>query len=454
MQRCCRTVAALFSLMAVLFSCFLLPAYAETEPIPSTSEAKAVWFSHLESGREMVTQNADEVLPAGSTVKILSGLLACERLGGQLTQSITVTKEMLEGASQYQYGRLQPGTQVTVQDLLYLAVCGSYNNAYYALAYLTGGGDMQAFVALMNQRAKELGAEQTTLGDDPTGLKDNSTTTARDLFHIAYAATQNSLYMQISSSGFYDLSSGHRISNRNALISKAERTDYYNPLCKGLSAGMTRLGGASLVTLAQKGEDRYLCVVLGADEIEIEGQASQIYSYIIANRLIKWGYENYSYVELLGTETEICTIPVKVSDLTDTVSVVPKESFSYYLPLGSEEEISFSVRLAYKELEAPITEGTHVGYVALVYRGEILGTVPIVTAGGAERSGFVSRLMRIRTLTEDRAAMAGLIFFLVAVTAWILTEILIRRHRRHKWDKYFSEKIDLHETILNRTRKR
>ena len=452
MHRCYRTLIGCFLLTAMLLSFFSLPISAETEPIPDTSEAKAVWFYHLESGQSVVTRNSDVVLPAGSTVKILSGLISCERLGGQLNEVITVTKEMLAGSSGYQYGRLEAGAQFTVRDLLYLAVCGSYNNAYQALAYLIGGGDVQAFLSLMNERAKELGATQTTVGD-PTGISDLSTTTAEDLFRIACAAIENPLYMQISGSGSYDLSSGHRISNRNALISKSEGTKYYNPLCQGLSAGVTKLGGACLVTLAQKGNDRYLCVVMGAEEVELDAQTTETYSYVVANRLIEWGYQNYSYVELLNPQTEICTLPIKVSDLTDEISVVPKESFSYYLPAGAEKEITFSVRLAYEELEAPIAEGEHVGYVALVYNGEILGTVPIVTAGGAERSGFVSRLMQIRTLTEDRAAMAGLILFLVATTAWILTEYLIRRHRRHKWDKYFSEKIDFPETILNRPRK-
>ena len=93
------------------------------------------------------------------------------------------------------------------------------------------------------------------------------------------------------------------------------------------------------------------------------------------------------------------------------------------------------------------------GYVAIIYQGEIMGTVPIYTAEEAVRSEFVGGLMRIKKLTESRAARAGLIFFAVTLTAWILTEYIIKRVRRHRWDRYFSEKIDTSETFLTRLQK-
>ena len=80
------------------------------------------------------------------------------------------------------------------------------------------------------------------------------------------------------------------------------------------------------------------------------------------------------------------------------------------------------------------------GYVAAIYQGEIIGTVPLETAGSAERSGFVSRLLSIRNLTGSRRVRAGVIFFLVCLTAWIVTETLIRRRRKNRWNQYFSSR--------------
>ena len=426
----------------------LLPVSAAGTELPDTSEASAVYFYHMESGRRIGARNETQVLPAGSTVKLLSGLIACERLQGQLGDIVQITEEMIDGVSGHRY-QLEEGELYTMEQLLYLAVCGSYNDAYNTLAYIIGGGNVQEFVNLMNQRAAELGARSTT-ATDPTGIADSSLTTAEDLFCIALSAVQNPLYMQICGSAFYDMPAG-RIYNRNALVSAATENRYYNPYCRGLTAGSTPLGQASVITLAQKENDSYLCVVLGArDESDKEG--GENYSYVVANRLIDWGYDNFRYLEVLTPESVVCTLPVTVSDMTDSVEVVPAEPLSLYVPVGAQpgRDLTFSIRLMYDALEAPVQPGMHVGYVAVVYDGEILGTAALYTAGSAERSSFISRLMQIQSLTQSRRVRAGGIFFLVALTAWLLTEALIARYRRHKWDKYFSRKIDMSETLLRR----
>ncbi len=443
---------AVFLLVAVVLSLGTSRAFAESsaEPFPDVSKASAVYFYHLESGRCMGAKNEDAVLPAGTTVRLLSGLIFCEELADRQGEWITVEESMLrETSGYYRYG-MEAGERYTVEQLLYLSVCGGYNDAFYVLASVLGDGSVQAFVEWMNRRAAELGATATTLMD-PSGIADSSVTTALDLFLISRSVIENELYVRISGSVFYDLNGSRRIENRNALISSAqENGKYYNALCRGLSAGNTQRGGWSVVTLSQKDNDRYLCIVLGGEESL--GEQTEKYGYVIANRLIRWGYANYSYLEVLTPDTVICTIPVEVSDLVEEVQVKPAESLFFYLPadVSVGEELQLNVRLMYESLEAPVGAGTHVGYVAVIYEGEILGTAAIYTAEEAPRGAFVGGLKRIQSLTEHRAVRAGLIFFAVALVGWILTEYLLKRARHHKWDRYFSEKIDTSETFLNR----
>ncbi len=431
--------------LAFLLAFFSVPAAAEAEPFPDLSHADAVYFYHLESNRRIGLQNETARLPAGSTVKILSGLLFCERLAAQLGDQIEITYDMIRNSAGRRY-RMEAGDIYTIEQLLYLSVCGSYNDAFDVLAYLIGGGDTRQFVSQMNEKAALLGMKDTTVADY-TGLADSSFTTAQDLFLLARSAVENSFYMTICSSEIYDLPD-KRIYNANALISTAEEERYQNPFCRGLSAGSTLLGGYSLVTMAQKGNERYLCVVLGADQDE----GGEIHSYAIANDLIDWGFSNFVNLEVLSPDQTLCNISVTVSDMVDSLEVRPQESLSVYLPVDAElgRDVTYSIRLMYDELEAPVAEGMHVGYVAVIYQGEIVGTVDLYTVGTAERSGFVSRLLRIRSLTEDRAVLSGILFFVVSMVAWIVTETLIRRHKRNKWNKYFSQKIDLPETLMTR----
>ena len=454
MRRLIRKVIAFVLALSCLLSIGSLWAGAEdaVESFPDTSEASAVYFYHLESGRCMGAKNETQRLPAGSTVKLLAGMIFCEKLGQQLQDVVQIQAEMLQGVSGYCYS-MKAGEVYTVEQLLYLSVCAGYNDAFYVLAYLIGGGDVSAFVDQMNLRARELGANDTAV-TDPTGILDSSFTSAMDLFRISQAAIENELYLRLSGSEHYydeSLQKNKPLYNRNALISKAQDEGrYYNSKCKGLTAGFTNLGGWSVVALSQSENDRYLCVVLGG--AEGEGKNPEKYGYVVANRLIKWGYDNYRYVEVLNEDTVICSIPVEVSDVTDSVEVKPLEALSFYLPADAEvgKDVYFNIRLTCESLEAPVEVGTHVGYVAVIYDGEILGTVAIYTAQSAERSGFVSRLTQIRKLTESRAARAGLIFFAVGLIAWILTEYVVKRAKRHKWDRYFSEKIDTSETFLKK----
>lgn len=437
----CSLIAATLCLL-LLLPTLPLPTAAEEPLLPNTSAAKAALFYHVESGTTLLSQNADTALPAGSTVKVMSGLLFCEILKDNLYDTVTVTDSMIGDFASNQM-RLQAGDVLNVVDLLYAAICGSQNVAFNALAHLCVPS-IDQFTAKMNVRATELGATKTSF-HDPIGIKDNSTTTANDLLKIATAAYQNPLYMQIcgTKSDYFIPTINYTVNNRNEMIyGNLAGFAHHNEKCNGMSAGSTTLGGDCIVASASDGKDSYLCILLNCGE-----STDQRYnmSYILADTLIDWVYNTYTYMEVLSPQTVVCTVPVTVSDMTTEVNVVPNESLFCYVPSMVEigKEITYSIRLTHPSLEAPVTEGQFVGYVAILYNGKVLGTTPLYTAGAAERSGFVSRLMSIQALTQNRKFISGSIFFLVLLTAWITTEILLSKHRRRRWDKYFSNKLDM-----------
>jgi D-alanyl-D-alanine carboxypeptidase len=207
-----------------------------------------------------------------------------------------------------------------------------------------------------------------------------------------------------------------------------------------MNAGTTDRAGNCVVTLAQEDGQTYLCIVLGGMEAE-----NVNYGYSITNRLINWVYSTYSYMEVISPDTVVCTVPVTVSDMVKEIEVKTTESLSCRLPAGLVlgEDITYSIRLLHTILEAPVTEGTFMGYVAILYDGRVLGTVPLYTAGNVERSNIISSLMSIQSLTQNRKILSGSIFFLVVLVTWIITENVIAARRRHKWDKYFSRKLRL-----------
>lgn len=443
-----KRLLCVFFCIASLFV-FCIPASAEENPIPSMQEASAVYFYHIESDQIVGTKNETMQVSAGSSVKIMAGLIACERLAGHLQEEVMVTKSMVSGVVGHRLN-LKSGDYLTVEHLLYSAVCSSYNDAFYVLAH-TVSGSTEAFVELMNQKARELGLENTFF-TDPSGIDDGSVTTANDVAKLALKAYENPLYLQMCGTERCAVKvsgESRTIYNRNAMIFSRDTTKYYNSSCIGMSAGSTTKGGHCVVSLTRKNNETYLCVVLGATET-----TDTEYGYVVANRLSDWAFRSYAYREILSPEKVVCTLPVTVSDLTSEVKVCTKESLSAYLPKGAEEEIEYSIRLMYSELEAPVEADTLVGYVAVFYQGRALGTLPLYTTEGAERSSIVSSLKAIKSLTTSRPVLAGLIFFVVAIAAWVTVETVITIRRRHRWDKYFSQKMELPPDLMRENHRR
>ena len=434
----CLLTSLLLLLCAVPFS-----ASAEEITPPSMEEATAAYLKHLDSDLVVASKNEKHILGAGSTVKIMSGLLICEKLGAHLQEPVQITEEIYD-AIPSSHGRslkLIVGENLTVERLIWAAVCGSYNDAYYVLAILACGS-IEAFVAEMNARTTALGLSNTVF-EDVTGIIDGSRTTAEEIAQIALVAYQNPFYMSLCSErSFYFFSSEKSLTlyNNNKLVSPDQDQKYYNKKCVGISAGSTTRDGNCVVTIAKQNDQTYVCVVMGGKETDgIE------FGYRIANRLVDWVFSTYTYMQVLTPNTKICTLDVAVSDTASTVDVIVKESLSAYLPRGLElgKDVVYSIRLTETELEAPVAKDQFVGYVAVLYEGRVLGTAPLYTAGEASRSSIGDGLGVIRSWLEDRAVIAGIVFFALGVTSYIIVEYVLYRRRHNRWDRYFSDKVEL-----------
>ena len=214
----CLLIAMLLSL-----GCLFASAEKAADPSPDLTNASAVYFYHMESQRSVVAKNETQRLPAGTSVRMLSGLIFCERLGDRMSEWVEIHEEMLRASkTSYRYG-IEAGEFYTVEQLLYLALCGGYNDATLVVACLSSGS-VAAFVEDMNREVQRLGTIHTRY-TNPTGLHDPAmATSARDVSLSAREAYENDLFMNLSSTRTYTISATNvadeRVfTNRNALIS-------------------------------------------------------------------------------------------------------------------------------------------------------------------------------------------------------------------------------------------
>ena len=420
-------------LCILLIVCSILPCYADVSdvvalvPPPDTPHASAAYVYHLGSGTVMLAKNVDSVRFPASTVKIMSGLIACRLAQGQLNTQITVTAQMLENADE-RIIKLEPGELVTVQDMLYAAFCGGSNAAVSVLAYALCGS-IEAFVEQMNREATALGAVQTIYAN-PTGLHDDAmVTTAADTAKIAIAASQNALFMQITSAMKYKMpatnrSSERTIHNRNSLISTANGVGYVNSACKGMNAGYTDEGGFCCVTVAERDGEQYLCLVMGAEDdmIAMENGTDKyvVYSYQHINELADWACDSFATRQVLEAEQAIIKIPVENTGLFGLeIDVCAKESLSVFLPReATDDQLDVRCHLNKTYVDAPVQAGQVVGVITVRYKGTILGSVDAVILEDHARNPIMNGIALLSDYVTSRAFAASAVCAVLLIAGY------------------------------------
>ncbi len=418
-----------FAAVLALLCCLpLSAAYLEAPNAPDTGYTRAVMMYHLESGTVLYAKNPDTRLYPASTVKLMTAILTAEHFAGALDTTVTVSSSAVRGVVG-NYIELSAGERTTVEALLCAMVIGGANDAANVLAEAVSGS-IPDFVALMNERALELGCENTNYVN-PTGVDEEGVySTAADTARIAMYAASIDIIATIAGERSYvmpatNVAPERTIRNRNYFISTAITAKYRRRDVTGLNAGSSMGGGASLVATSDDGSFTYLCVILGAST-----DSENVYSYIIASDLLDWAYRSYNYSAAVSRSDLICEVPVRLASGADYVVLAPADDIDLFLP--NNFNISTDVRVDYvvenEVLTAPVEKGQKNGVITVYDRtsGEIIGSTDLVAVSNVDRSEFKYRLnqlkeLLIRPLTLAAAAAFGVVAFIA---------IIVTAHRR------------------------
>lgn len=416
-------LALLVSLVLVCMS--LMPVTVSAEgtktPAPDDERIGAAYICNIENNIVLHEKNPDSIIYPTSTVKIMTGLLACEGLAERQDETITLTAPMLSGAEGRKMG-LVVGEKITVKDLLMAAICGSYNDAACVVAYLSAGS-VSGFVEQMNNRAEEVGATHTKY-TNVTGLHDPAmVTTVADTALVAREALDNALYMDMASTHAYTIpatnaSSERLLTNRNALVSDTAG-QYYNGYCQGMNAGMTDEGGWAVVTVWEKGSAKNLCLVMNGQDVAT-GETIPAYTY--ANRLLSWASNNYTYRTLLAEGQVLDTVSVGMTGTSKSkADITMPADLKVYLPSGADlaTEVSVTWHLYDRKLTAPLMSGQEVGIVTVMYDGEVVGTSPLVVTEDFQRNGFLQGMEMFKNYLTSRTFVATAVCFAVMLVVYL-----------------------------------
>ena len=315
--------------------------------VPDLSAASAVMMD-ADSGRVLYGRMEDEPRLIASTTKLMTALVALES-GHTLDERVTIRPEWtgIEGSSLY----LKAGEELRLETLLYGMLLRSGNDAAHAVAGYCAGS-VEEFVRRMNEKAKELGMENTCFSN-PSGLNDaNHFSTARDMAILAAACLNNEALRRIVGTRSITLE-GKVLTNHNKLLWQYEG-------CLGLKTGYTRDAGRTLVSAAERDGMTLICVTLNAPDDWRDHAA-----------LFDYGFSNYSRNRLVGRGEVMCRIPV-------TGSLLPfcevTAGGDLWAARKEGERVEVDLKLNSEFLSAPISEDTQIGQAVFSVQGEVLGS--------------------------------------------------------------------------------
>lgn len=365
-------------LVVTIFFAQSISVKAEQDAVTITSPSAIL--IEASTGKVIYEKNAEEVRSPASITKIMTLLLIFEALeNGKISledEVVTSAYAKSMGGSQV---FLEEGEVQTVDTLIKCIAVASGNDASVCMAEHIEGSE-EAFVAKMNEKAQQLGMQQTHFSDC-CGLtnSDDHHTSAKDVaimsrelitkYPQVFSYTQ--IWMENITHVTRQGSKEFTLSSTNKLLKQYEWTT-------GLKTGSTQKAKYCLSATAEKNGISLIAVIMGASDFKIR--------FAEAKTLLEYGYRVSS---LFQEKKEKFTGEVPLlGSLEDSITYQAKEDFSYLDTTGadfSQVEITYELP---EKIEAPVTAGDEIGKVVFLMNQKELGRVALIALEDAKRAGF------------------------------------------------------------------
>lgn len=336
----------------------------------NTSAQSAVLIEQS-SGRVLYESSADEEQLIASITKIMTAIVAIEY--GDLNAVYTVTaQDMAEGSSMY----LRLGEELTLEELIYGLMLVSGNDAALAVAHCVSG-EIEDFVALMNETACSLGMTHSSFAN-PNGLDaQEHYSSARDMARLTAYALENETFRRIVSTASVTIGERY-LKNHNKLLNLYDG-------CIGVKTGFTKAAGRTLVSAAQREGMTLVCVTLKDGNDWNDHMA-----------LFDFGFDAYRMETPVTAGQKMAQVIVCGGKKTG-VMLAAAHGIAY--PVTGGEKLTVRV-IAPLSVTAPISAGQVLGTVCVYLDGAEVASVDLVameTVSQTEtepQKGFFQRLFQ------------------------------------------------------------
>lgn len=367
-----------FLILCLLLLCALPSLAAET---PDQLYARSAVLMDANNGRILFEKNGTEQLPMASTTKIMTLLITLENANPENTVTISSYASSMPEVKLH----IREGEQYRLKDLCYSLMLESHNDSAVAIAEHVGGS-VEAFAAMMNQKARDLGCYHTYFitpnGLDASDKSGVHSTTAEDLARIMRACMEREDFLAITrepSWSFSDLSGTRHftVNNKNAFLHMMEGA------LTG-KTGFTNGAGYCYAGALERDGRRLIAVVLACG-----WPSNRTWKWSDTQKLMNYGLTSF-HPESVGTNLFLPD-PIPVTNGQSDQVFLSVKTEKKELLLSDQDSFTMDVLLP-SSLEAPVQAGQLVGTVIYYVNGTVLDLFPIVSTGQVSSIDFRFRL--------------------------------------------------------------
>ena len=321
------------------------------------------------TGKILYEKNAYEKMYPASTTKILTAILTLENC--TLEEKATVRRNAVYSIPNgYVNCNLQEGEEISINDLMYALMVKSANDAAVVLAEHIGGS-VEGFADMMNEKAKEIGCQNTHFVN-PNGIHDNNHySTAYDLSLMASYGMENEILRNYVSTTSYTLSATNKYPNKDRICITTNdmlrpNSRYYNENVIGIKTGFTTEAQNCLIAGARKDDVELISVILHAGT-NAEGLSER---YMDTQNLFDYGFNEFRFSDIVKEQTVIKNVEIENGTKdTKNLDLIAKETLSTYLKQDFDfNRLSPQISLE-ENLVAPIKAGNVLGSVTYTIDG-------------------------------------------------------------------------------------
>ena len=334
--------------------------------------AKSAILMEESTGNILYESNPDERLPIASVTKVMTMLLIMEAVDSgkiSLDDMVTVSENAMSYGGSTMF--LETGEQLTVNDMLKGIAVASANDGCVAMAEHLAGSE-SAFVDMMNERAKELGMENTHFMNTNGLDEDDHYSSARDVAIMSRELMKHETIFNYTSIWMDTLRGGKfQLANTNKLIR------FYDG-ANGLKTGSTSKALCCLSAAAKRNDMQLIAVVLGAP--------TSAERFASAKSLLDYGFANYAVNTQITAGDEVQKIAVE-KGVDKEVGVVAGDSCSTLVKKGQEDNITKEIKID-ETITAPIEAGQKIGTMTISRDGEVIADIDLNASSTVEKKGI------------------------------------------------------------------